>query len=74
MSNANPQITQETKSEDPRLIGSRQNEQMVGLSRWTLWRLESEGKFPQSIRIGGKRLWVESEVRAWVKARIAERG
>jgi prophage regulatory protein len=39
-----------------------------------LWRLAKAGRFPKPIKIGGGRnAWVESEVDAYIKARIAER-
>ena len=58
------------------LSAVRLSEEITGLSRWTLWRLERDGAFPKPIRIRGegtKRLYVLSEVRAWVTARLAER-
>lgn len=57
-----------------RFIGARENERLTGLSRWTLWRMERDARFPRSIKVGAKRLWIESEVRAWMLDRIAERG
>jgi prophage regulatory protein len=68
-----PQVEQ-SQDKQIRFIDSRKNEQRVGLSRWTIWRMETDGKFPKSIKVGGKRLWIESEVEAWMAARIAERG
>ncbi len=63
-------------ADEPRLVGCKIVEEITGLSRWTLWRLERDGAFPKPIRIRGegtKRLYVLSEVRAWVTARLAER-
>jgi len=57
-----------------RFVGARENERKVGLSRWTLWRKEVAGTFPKSIKVGNKRLWIESEVDEWMRSRIAERG
>jgi prophage regulatory protein len=65
--------TAQVAIEKPCLIGSKRIERRSGLSRWTVWRLEAEQRFPKSIRVGGKRLWLESEVDAWVAARLAER-
>jgi predicted DNA-binding transcriptional regulator AlpA len=36
--------------------------------------MERDARFPRSIKVGAKRLWIESEVRAWMLDRIAERG
>jgi predicted DNA-binding transcriptional regulator AlpA len=35
--------------------------------------MERDGIFPISIKVGGKRLYVEAEVKNWIEARIAER-
>jgi predicted DNA-binding transcriptional regulator AlpA len=64
--------TQETI--DIRFIGARETERLVALSRWTCWRKEAEGTFPKSIKVGSKRVWLESEVKTWMSERIAERG
>jgi prophage regulatory protein len=69
-----PQLSQETQDSEVRFIGPRENERLTALSRWTIWRKEAEGTFPRSIRLGGKRVWIESEVRQWMADRIAERG
>jgi prophage regulatory protein len=44
----------------------------VGLSDTTLWRLERKGLFPKRIRIteSGMIGWLESEVQAWIHARV----
>jgi predicted DNA-binding transcriptional regulator AlpA len=57
-----------------RFTGARETERRVALSRWTLWRMEADGRFVTSVKVGNKRLWVESEVEDWMRARIAERG
>lgn len=49
-------------------------EAKAGLSRNHLYSQISEGRFPKPVRIGRKAVgWVESEVDAWIKARIDER-
>ena len=49
----------------------------VTLSPTQIGRLEGEGKFPKRMRLGIGRYsrvaWIESEVEAWMEARIAER-
>jgi predicted DNA-binding transcriptional regulator AlpA len=66
----------ETKSSTDKLrfIGPRRAEEKTGLSRWTLWRKENDGTFPKSMKVGNKRLWIETEIEDWMRARIAERG
>jgi prophage regulatory protein len=46
----------------------------IRYSRVHLARLEKLGKFPRSVPLGeNRRAWVESEVIAFIKSRIAER-
>lgn len=51
----------------------------VGLSRASLYRLLRAQKFPKPLRLtgaveGGKSVgWLQSEITAWIQARIAER-
>jgi prophage regulatory protein len=42
---------------------------IIGVSRSSIWRWESEGKFPKRLNVGHKRvMWRESELREWIKA------
>lgn len=44
---------------------------ITGLSRSTIYRLQAEGRFPQSIRISIRAVgWIEHEVEAWIAQRI----
>jgi prophage regulatory protein len=46
----------------------------TGLSRSTLYARMDSKEFPQSIPLGGGLVgWLESEVTAWIQARVAER-
>lgn len=46
----------------------------TGLSRSTLYDRIAQGEFPRSVSLGGNTVgWVESEVSAWIEARIIER-
>lgn len=56
----------------------RQVQEQVGKSRSTIYRLIGLGKFPKPVSIsgpaGGKSVfWLQSEIDAWIQARIAER-
>lgn len=42
----------------------------VGISKSTLYKLIREGGFPQPVRVGASSTWVESEVDAWITARV----
>jgi prophage regulatory protein len=49
-------------------------ERITGLSRSTIYEYMVRGAFPRPVRLSGKSVgWLESEVREWIKARIAER-
>lgn len=40
---------------------------MIGLSKATLWRMKTDGKFPQPVRIGSRAVrWRKSDVTAWM--------
>ncbi len=39
----------------------------------TLWAWRATRGFPEPVKVGGKALWIESEIEAWLDARIAER-
>jgi len=57
-----------------RLITKRELCQMVPYTPQHILRLEKEGKFPRRVQVGPNRVaWLESEVEAWVAARVAER-
>ena len=57
-----------------RLLSKRQVKDLVTYSFAHTARLEAEGKFPKRVQIGrGRVAYVESEVSAWIAARIAER-
>ncbi|WP_419606562.1 helix-turn-helix transcriptional regulator [Thiolapillus sp.] len=36
-------------------------------SRTTMYKQIKEGKFPQPIKIGKKSLWIENEIKDWIK-------
>ena len=40
---------------------------MLGVSVRQVWRLDSTGKLPRKVRIGGCCRWVRSEIISWVE-------
>lgn len=47
---------------------------MTGLSRSTIYARAKAGTFPRPVPLGNQlSAWIESEVQAWVQARIDER-
>jgi prophage regulatory protein len=46
----------------------------TGLPRSTIYEKAAKGQFPKSVKLSPRRsAWLEAEVAAWVRARIAER-
>ena len=46
----------------------------TGLSRTTIYRWRVAGRFPQAVRLGTRSVgWIESELEAWFRERIAKR-
>ena len=46
----------------------------VGYSAATIDRLEAAGLFPRRLKLGANSVgWLESEVEAWIKQRVAKR-
>ena len=44
----------------------------VGLSKSIIYSRISEGTFPPPVSLGGRAVaWVDSEIQAWIEARIA---
>ena len=57
-----------------RFLRTNQLIEKIGLSRSSIWRLESQGKFPKRRQIGpGAVGWLEEEVEKWMLERpVAE--
>ncbi len=57
-----------------RLIRLKQVMEITGLSRSSVYRYIDEGRFPQSVSLGGRAVaWVESEVERWIEEVINQR-
>lgn len=57
-----------------KILRRREVEARTSLSRSGLYDKMSRGEFPRPIHLGpGSVGWIESEVTAWIEARIAER-
>ncbi len=47
---------------------------VTGLCRSLVYELEASGRFPQRVTLGRRSVgWVESEIQAWLAARVAAR-
>jgi prophage regulatory protein len=54
-----------------RLLRLEAVKEITGLSRSTIY---ADPNFPRSVKIGERAVaWVDSEIREWVEARLAER-
>jgi len=57
-----------------RFLTSRDVAQRVGLSKTEIYRRISDGTFPKQVPLGTHRIaFVESEIDAWIAARLAAR-
>lgn len=57
-----------------RMLRLRGVEECVGFSRSALYRAMEDDGFPRPVRIGRRAVaWVESEVQAWLDAKLAAR-
>ncbi|WP_137154848.1 AlpA family phage regulatory protein [Rhizobium sp. FKL33] len=61
-------------TETPRLLSLNAACELTSLSRTAVNRYRAEGRFPQAVNLGEKRIaFVRDEVVAWIEARIAAR-
>lgn len=57
-----------------RFLRRRSVEDRTGLSRSTIYLYVQDGTFPRPVRIGGRAVaWLESDIDAWIEARLADR-
>lgn len=55
------------------LLSARDAAATCGVSKATWWRLDSAGKIPQPIKIGGSTRWRTDDLRRWVAAGCPDR-
>lgn len=55
-----------------RLLPMRAVRDQVALHPATIYGMIKDGEFPKPIKMGRRSLWIESEIQAWIQARIAE--
>ncbi len=59
---------------DPTLVSLNSAAEITSLSRTMINRLRAEGRFPQAVPVGEKRIaFVREEVVDWVRGRISKR-
>ena len=60
-------MTTAVKNRDSaRLISRGEVIGRTGLSYPTIWQWMQDGKFPRSREVGGKAMWLASEIEAWI--------
>jgi prophage regulatory protein len=62
-----------TAAKPARFIGKPEVLDRVYLSYTTVWELMRVGKFPRSRAVGGRSVWVESEIEEWIANRPVRR-
>lgn len=61
-------------SQIPRFIRRQQVQKLTGLSASSIYQLQRDGSFPQSVQLSERRVaWVEGEVLEWITQRMAAR-
>jgi len=57
-------------SSPERIVRAKELQELTGLSRTTLWRLERRGEFPDRVPLSGSSVgWRYSEVMEWMQTR-----
>jgi len=63
-------LTSMPEGDGERILRAVEVQQMTGLSRTTLWRLEQKGDFPQRLPLSlGRVGWLKSDILNWVSNR-----
>jgi len=58
-----------------KILRRKDVEEIVGLSRSTIYKLMSTGAFPRSIRLGTRAVgWRLSDIEAWIEFRASDVG
>ena len=60
-------------SSGPRLLRMKGVKDKVGFGQATIYRWMQEGTFPRPLNVGHGSAWRESDIDAWIAARLAER-
>lgn len=57
------------ESSTERIVSSKEVQELTGLSRTTIWRLERNGEFPARVQLSSTRIgWRFSEVQDWIQS------
>ena len=62
--------SQQENNPQDKILRAQEVQQIVGLSRSTIWRLERKGSFPARVSLGVSSIgWLKSDIETWVKTR-----
>ncbi len=65
-----PDTTKQPNGSQDRIVRTQEVQQLIGLSRSTIWRLERKGDFPARLPLGtGSVGWLKSDIEAWIRSR-----
>lgn len=66
-------MNKENTNQNPQLINAKTLGRLLALSKRQIFRLNSCGKIPAPIRIGGSVRWSAAEISAWLAAGAPDR-
>lgn len=66
-------MTNENTNQNCQLLSAKTLGQMLSLSKRQIFRLNSCGKIPKPIKIGGSVRWISDEIAAWIMASCPDR-
>jgi predicted DNA-binding transcriptional regulator AlpA len=61
-------IARKATQVQPQLLTRHEVVAVAGVTYPTIWLWMREGKFPRSRIVGGKSMWLASEIEAWIAA------
>ena len=61
------------QTQTEKLLTAKAVGEMLSLSKRQIFRLNSCGKIPKPVRIGGSVRWIDKEITAWIKAGAPDR-
>lgn len=66
-------MANETKNQNCNLLSAKELAKVLSLSKRQIFRLNSSGKLPAPVRIGGSVRWAESTIAKWLAAGAPDR-
>jgi len=70
-----PQEENKDNNMDRQILTLRQVEDLTGLKRVTLWRLEKKSDFPRRLKLTDTKIgWRKNQVEAWIDEKTAKAG